>query len=277
MRDLPLLLLLAGTLVVTGCPADDDDDSSVTDDDDASGGCVVDGSGGSGGAPAGAWITVGGWSTDADTVPDYEVYVYAPANLTGPAPVAILTANPVQPDRGEIAAMMTEYISYPDGLDAWAELHGFIVAFPAAGIVEQGQLAFRFGLDENFMGAAIDAIGSSYAIDRNAVHLFGRSGGGRVAMQMAEVHSERIASIMSLAGPNPFTAGPPQWTRPVPGLFIHDAADPVVSRTQVQASVDAFEDGGAETETFFDYTGGHDWDADQVEPRLAAFFGRMCL
>ncbi len=274
MRDASLVLVLA--LSLAGCASVDDDDSagSAGDDDDAAG-CVVDGSGGSGGAVAGDWITVGGWSTEGDAAPDYEVYVYAPANLTGPAPVAILTANPVEPDRGEIERMMTEYIGYPDGLDAWAEQHGFLLAFVAAGFVEQGRLAFRFGFDENFMAAAIDAIGSNYDIDRNRVHLFGRSGGGRVAMQMAEVHSARLASIMSLAGPNPFD-GPPDWERPVAGLFIHDVADPVVSRTSVQASVNAFEDGGAFVETFFDYTGGHDWDSPQVEPRLADFFGRMC-
>ena len=274
MRNSALLLMALG-LALAGCPADDDDDSSVTgDDDDAA--CVVDGSGGSGGAAGGDWLTVGGWSTDADAIPDYEVFVYAPPNLSGPAPLAILTANPVQADRDEIARMITEYISFPNGIDAWADQHGFILAFPAAGVVEQGNLAFRFGLDENFMSAAIDAIGSGYDVDRNRVHLFGRSGGGRVAMQMAEVHSARVASIMSLAGPNPFN-GAPAWERPVAGLFIHDESDPVVSRTSVQAAVDAFEDGGAFTETFYDYTGGHEWDGAQVEPRLADFFGRMCL
>lgn len=272
-----LLLLPVAVFALLGCPADDDDDSSVADDDDASAGCEVDSSGGAGGDVGGTWVTVPGWTTDADATPDYEVFVYAPPNLSGPAPVAILTSNPVQPDRGEIERTIMDYISSPNGLDAWADQHGFVVAFPIAGVVEQGQLAFRFGLDENFMSAAIDAIGSSFDIDRNRVHLFGRSGGGRVAMLMAEAHSERVASIMSLAGPNPFTQGPPEWTRPVPGLFIHDEADPVVSRAQVQASVDAFEDGGAFTETFFDYTGGHDWDAAQVEPRLADFYGRMCL
>ena len=275
MFDRAPILLLAALLVFAGCVSPDDDDSSTTDDDDA-GGCVVDGSGGSGGAAEGDWLTVGGWTTDGDAAPDYEVYVYAPAGLSGPAPVAILTANPVQPDRGEIEMMMTQFISYPDGLDAWAELHGFILAFPVGGVIEQGQLAFRFGFDESFMVVAIDTIASNYDIDRNSVHLFGRSGGGRVAMQMAEEHSEKVASIMSLAGPNPFN-GPPDWDRPVAGLFIHDEADPVVSRTSVQASVDAFEDGGAYVETFFDYTGGHDWDAAQVEPRLAGFIGRICL
>ncbi len=275
MNDRFLFLLAAGVLVVGGCPADDDDDSSASDDDDGAG-CVVDGSGGSGGDAEGAWLSVGGWTTDGDAAPDYEVYVYAPANLTGPAPVAILTSNPVQPDRAEIERLVTEYISYPDGLDAWAELQGFIVAFAVGGVVEQGQLAFRFGFDENFMSVAIDAIASNYDVDRSSVHLFGRSGGGRVAMQMAEAHSEKGASIMSLAGPNPFN-GEPDWDRPVAGLFIHDANDPVVSRNSVQDSVDAFEDGGAYVETFFDYTGGHDWDAAQVEPRMADFFGRMCL
>ena len=276
MRDRSLFLLLIVALVLGGCVDPDDDDSAATGDDDDAAGCVVDGSGGSGGAATGDWLTVGGWSTDGDSVPDYEVYVYAPANLAGPAPVAILTSNPVPPDRGEIEMMMTQYISYPDGLDAWAERHGFIVAFVAGGIIEQGQLAFRFGFDENFMAVAIDTIASNYDIDRNSVHLFGRSGGGREAMQMAEVHSERLASIMSLAGPNPFN-GAPDWERPVAGLFIHDEGDSVVSRPSVQASVNAFEDGGAFVETFFDYTGGHEWDAPQVEPRLADFFGRMCM
>jgi predicted esterase len=275
MRDRLLFLLLCGALVLCGCPADDDDDSSGTDDDDAAG-CVVDGSGGSGGASEGAWLPVGGWTTDGDVAPDYEVYVFAPANLVSPAPVAILTSNPVQPDRGEIERLITDYISYPNGLDAWAELQGFIVAFPVGGVVEQGQLAFRFGFDESFMSAAIDAIAGNYDIDRNSVHLFGRSGGGRVAMQMAEAHSEKVASIMSLAGPNPFNSEP-DWEQPVAGLFIHDPDDPVVSRTSVQARVEAFEDGGAHVETFFDYTGGHDWDAAQIEPRMADFFVRMCL
>lgn len=276
---LPWLSLLAGSALLFGCPTTTDDDDSGAADDDDSVGCTVDASGGTGGATGSSWITVPGWSTDDgfDT-PDYEVLVYRPATLSGTAPLAILTANPVPANRGLIEQITYEFIG--GGLDSWAEANDYVFAFPVGGGVEGGDLAFSGAQDDPYMGAAIDEIAGSFDIDRNSVHLFGRSGGGRQAIQLGQVHSTRIASIMSLAGPQPFPnweSGAPEWERPVAGLFVHDENDPVVGRPTVLDTVNMFESLGAEVETFFDYTGGHDWDADQVEPRMAAFFDRTCL
>ena len=276
---LPWFSLLSLSWLLTGCLAPaDDDDSGPTDDDDSVG-CAVDASGGTGGATGSSWVTVSGWSTDdATNSPDYEVLVYRPATLSGPAPLAILTANPVPADRGQIEQITYEFIG--SGLDAWAEAHDYVFAFPVGGGNSGDDLAFSPGEDDAYMGSAIDAIAGSFDIDRNSIHLFGRSGGGRLAIQLSQAHSTRIASIMSLAGPQPFPdweSGTPEWERPVDGLFIHDENDPVVGRATVLDTVTMFESLGAEVETFFDYTGGHDWDADQVEPRMASFFDRTCL
>lgn len=260
--------------VLAGACVDGPDDDDSADDDDVDG-CVVADSGGSGGAVGASWETVNAWSTDdGPNLPDYEVLVYAPAGLPPGAPLALLTSNPVPPDRTQIEQILFEFIG--SGLDVWAEEHGFIVAFPVAGVVENSQLAFRTGLDEEFLGAAIDAVAARFSIDRNSVHLFGRSGGGAQAIRLANAHSPRIASIMSLAGPQPFQTWP-SWERPVGGLFVHDEADPVVSRAAVQDTVDMFLDAGAAVETFFDYTGGHDWDAASIEPRMAEYFARTCI
>lgn len=272
LRGLSRGLGAAVLLLAAGCPAADDDDSAGVE------GCVARGSGGSGGAAGTSWLTVPGWSTDdGGDLPDYEVVVYRPEGLAGPAPLAVFTNNPVEGERAVIEGYLTDIGS---GFDAWADEHGYVVAYPVAGGVEGGELGFRTGQDEPYMGAAIDAVAAAFDVDLNSVHLFGRSGGGRLAIQLAQAHAEAVASILSLAGPQPFPnweTGEPTWSRPVGGLFVHDEADPIVGRPTVLDTVAMFQAQGAEVETFFDYTGGHDWLAEEIEPRMAAFFGRTCL
>jgi len=270
---------LAASLVLAGCPAGNDDDSSRVADDDDVAGCTVNASGGSGGASGLSWITVPGWSTDdGANTPDYEVVVYRPPTVQGSAPLAILTSNPVSADRSSIENIVVG--SDDGGFDAWAETYGYIVAFPVGGGVEGGLLAFRSQQDEPYMGAAIDAIGQSFDVDLNSVHLFGRSGGAYLAIQLAQAQATRVASIMSLAGPQPFPnweSGEPAWDRPVGALLIHDENDPIVSRPTVLDTAVMFESLGGEVERFFDYTGMHEWVPEQVEPRMALFFDRTCL
>jgi len=265
------VLLGAVLLGAAGCPGADDDDSAAVET------CAVRASGGVGGAPGMSWHTVPGWSTDdGSDLPDYEVVVYRPAALDGPAPLAVFTSNPVPGEREAIEGFLTDIGS---GFDAWADEHGYLVAFPVAGGVEGGELGFRTGQDEPYMGAAIEAVAGAFDVDRNRVHLFGRSGGGRLAIQLAQAHADTVASILSLAGPQPFPnweSGEPTWSRPVGGLFVHDEADPIVGRPTVLDTVAMFQAQGAPVETFFDYSGGHDWLAAEIEPRMADFFARTC-
>ncbi|MCO4770504.1 MAG: hypothetical protein KDA24_10785 [Deltaproteobacteria bacterium] len=271
------LALLAGGLLL-GCTAVEGDDDDSAGGGDGPAGCTVVSSGGSGGDTGSSWVTVPGWTDAGTDTPEYEVVVFRPPGLTGPTPLALLTANPVPADRADIEQIVFEFIG--SGLGNWAETYGYTFGFPVGGGVEGGELATRTARDEPYFGDAIDAVTGQFDIDLNSIHLFGRSGGGRLAIQMAQFQATKVASIMSLAGPQPFPnweSGEPEWERAVGGLFIHDENDPVVGRPTVLDTVTMFQSFGGQVETFFEYTGGHDWNAEQVEPRMAEFFGRTCI
>lgn len=254
-------------------PEDDDSTEDPTPTDPCA---AVDGSGGSGAAAGRGWLTVPGFSTDTDAVPDYEVLYYAPGSLTGPSELRVLMTRPIAQDRAGIEQVIFDYL----GQDQWAEEDGVIFVMPLPGPFEASQLGWytQDPADLDYLTAALDTVELAFDVDRQRIHLYGTSAGGRLAVHYGHSLSTRIASIGDHAGSNPFANWPATpWARALPALLVHDEGDPIVSRSAMEDVRDMFLDAGAEVETAFDYASGHEWNQEEIHPILGSYFAAQCL
>lgn len=265
-----------------GDPAPADDDSAGTPGPDPTPAEPCDGahdpSGGSGAPEGRSWLPVAGWTTDTDAVPDREVLLHVPAGIdpTVGAPLMVLMTRPIPQDRAAIEQIAFDYL----GQDAFADSEGWIFAMPMPGPFEAGQLGWYSQLDSErgFLGAAIDAIEAALPVDRQRIHLYGTSAGGRYAVAFGHAATTRIASVIDHAGSNPFSQWPAlPWPRALPALLIHDEADPIVSRAAMEDVRDMFLDAGAEVEAAFEYDRGHEWVPEEIHPLIAAWVPGRCL
>ncbi len=125
-------------------------------------------------------------------------------------------------------------------MDATADSHGFIVAYPQ-GLITEGS-GFDWNVpgeplvgggavpagsadDVSFLTTLVHILEQRYCIDSDRVYATGFSGGSRIASQLACDASSTFAAIAPVSGlrhPTPCPA-----TRPVPVLTFHGTADPV--------------------------------------------------
>jgi len=88
---------------------------------------------------------------------------------------------------------------------------------------------FGAGVDDaGYLRGLIEEIGSTLAIDRKRVYLFGSSNGGFMAYRMACEFSDVIAGIASRAGTTTLGETNCRPSQPVNVLHIHGTADDVV-------------------------------------------------
>jgi polyhydroxybutyrate depolymerase len=126
------------------------------------------------------------------------------------------------------------------GMDATADAHDFIVAYP------QGLIANGTGFDWNvpdeplvggaavpkgaasdvaFLSALVPALAARYCIDEHRVFATGVSGGGRMASQLACDAAATFAAVAPVAGLR-FPSPCPAQTA-VPVIAFHGTADPI--------------------------------------------------
>lgn len=126
------------------------------------------------------------------------------------------------------------------GLDATADHHGFVVAYPQ-GLLPSGS-GFAWNVpgqplvggsyppenaadDVAFLSDLVPALGGRYCIDASRVYATGISGGGRMASQLACDASGTFAAVAPVAGlryPDPCRSA-----TAVPILAFHGTADPI--------------------------------------------------
>jgi polyhydroxybutyrate depolymerase len=126
------------------------------------------------------------------------------------------------------------------GMDATADAHGFIVAYPQ-GLIQEGSgfdwnvpgvplvggapLPAHAADDVSFLTALVGVLEQRYCIDPSRVYATGFSGGARTASQLACDSSGVFAAVAAVSGLRRATPCPSR--RAVPILAFHGTADPV--------------------------------------------------
>jgi polyhydroxybutyrate depolymerase len=132
------------------------------------------------------------------------------------------------------------------GMDASADRHGYLVAYPAGTriakvlapepVAKDAQYGFDAGYccgdpsakhvdDVDFLLAVITSVAAHAPVDLRRVYVTGMSNGGMMAYAMAAQASTYIAAIASVAGQVELPAIAP--TRPVPTMEFHSVDDPI--------------------------------------------------
>ncbi|MGH9072094.1 MAG: alpha/beta hydrolase family esterase [Acidimicrobiales bacterium] len=126
------------------------------------------------------------------------------------------------------------------GMDATADAHGFIVAYPQ-GIIPDGS-GFDWNVpgeplvggaavpagspdDVTFLTQVVTVMEQRYCVNPDRVYATGFSGGARMASQLACDSSSTFAAVAPVSGLRRPTPCP--TTRPVPVMAFHGTADPV--------------------------------------------------
>jgi polyhydroxybutyrate depolymerase len=125
------------------------------------------------------------------------------------------------------------------GLDAVADAHGFFVVYPDGTVDEAGHRFFTStdaccdfygtGVDDvAFIGALLDRIEATYAIDKARVYSVGHSNGGFMSYRLACDLSDRFAAIVSLEGAMWLDPSHCRPSSPVAVLEVHGTDDFVI-------------------------------------------------
>lgn len=175
---------------------------------------------------------------------EYLLYVPSGYDGTRPAPLVISLHG-----AGGWPAQQQEL----SGWNRLAERKRFLVVYPWAveGFgprVWQVEPGAGLARDVRFIAELIDALETSYHVDRERIYVDGLSNGGGMAFALSCTLSERIAAVGMVAAAQTL---PWSWCRddrPVPMMAFHGTADPIVP-----------------------YHGGRSWVAPAAFPDVPAF------
>jgi polyhydroxybutyrate depolymerase len=177
---------------------------------------------------------------------DYRLHV--PPAAAGGAELPLVLNLHGATQNGQIQELQT-------GMDASADKHGYLVAYPDGTriatnltpdpIAKDAQYGFNAGYccglpstnhldDVDFLLAVISNVASHTPVDLRRVYVTGMSNGGMMAYAMAAEASSHIAAIASVAGQVELPAIHP--TRPVPTLEFHSVDDPIAKWDGVASS-----------------------------------------
>ncbi len=124
------------------------------------------------------------------------------------------------------------------GMNSVADNEGFLVVYPQGAIPVPGFPGFEWNVtvnpdlvdDVQFISLLIDSIAAEYEVDLSRVYSTGLSNGGYMSAALACELSDKITAVASVAGPRPSEfMGTCETNRPLPILFMHGTADPVIS------------------------------------------------
>jgi polyhydroxybutyrate depolymerase len=184
--------------------------------------------------------------------PDPPAPAAPPVSTAAPAPVAI-PARPyalhAPPSRaGALAPLVVFLHGYGStgeghvrqlGLEAFADAHGFVLAYPDGTIDARGKRFWNatdaccdFGStgvdDVAYIRWLVDDVATKVPVDSKRVYVFGHSNGGFFAHRLACDLAPRIAAAVSLAGAGWKDADRCSLSAPVSVLEIHGEADDVI-------------------------------------------------
>lgn len=160
------------------------------------------------------------------------VLVYRPANLPEKKRVPVVLALHGGGGQPENMVEMS-------GLNALADTHGFVVAYPSGSgstprrlfwnILKSGTYATVNEIDDiGFLHAVFDKVSDWVRVDSNRVYAAGFSQGAMMCYRLAcdPVWSERLAAIAVVGGTMTVDPADCQAIRPVPVISFHGRLDP---------------------------------------------------
>ena len=159
----------------------------------------------------------------------YLLYIPASCQLDGPIPLVISLHG------------FAEWPAHQMSTSRWNEVadqYGFMVVYPAGTgfprrwrILSPAAESGETTKDIRFISELIDTLERNYPIDPTRIYANGLSNGGGMAFVLACALSNRIAAAGSVAGAYSYPAEACQPSRPVPMIFFHGTADPIVPFT----------------------------------------------
>ncbi len=152
-------------------------------------------------------------------------HLYRPADL-GPSPVPLLIFL-----HGSGSGGLAFRKSLTPGLNAQARSGRFMVAYPDAATYSQqwnagiccGDAVAQGVNDVAFIDDLVTRLTGEYPVDSDRVYIWGLSNGGMMAYRIACERSQRIAAIVSSAGP--LVVEPCQPTSPVSVAHLQSTTD----------------------------------------------------
>jgi polyhydroxybutyrate depolymerase len=154
------------------------------------------------------------------------VLVHLPAGYTAARPVPLLLSLHGSGSTGTKQEAGT-------GLDATADEHGFIVAYPQGERPNSTGYAWNIPStptfsasgpdDAGFLTALMTVLRHEFCVDPSRVYASGFSGGARMVSQLACIAGARLAGIVAAGGVR--APAPCQAVHPVPVLAFHGTAD----------------------------------------------------
>jgi polyhydroxybutyrate depolymerase len=154
------------------------------------------------------------------------VVVYLPRGYAGDRPLPLLLNLH---GSGSTAARQEKSV----GLDATADAHAFIVAYPQAARRSGTGFSWNVPGTPSFLASGPDDIGfldgvvtmlhQRYCVDTAKVYASGFSGGARMVSQLACTPAVRLAGVVAASGLR--APSPCHPARPVPVLSFHGTAD----------------------------------------------------
>ena len=114
----------------------------------------------------------------------------------------------------------------------WNELadeHGFIVVYPSGtGFPLRWRVSDEPEKEVAFFSDLISKLEGEYNIDSSRIYANGLSNGGGMTLLLAYRLSDRITAVGTVAGAFQSTSADNSQGRPLPAIFFHGKADPIV-------------------------------------------------
>ncbi len=165
------------------------------------------------------------------------------------------------------------------GLNATAETHGFILAYPAADGPTWGLLPRKAIADLEFFDALLSRIQHEYRIDPRRIYLVGMSNGGYFAHLIAKERSTTIAAVMSHSGPLGLqTLAGIHAERKFPVMIVHGMDDRIFPHAIARENRDKYVREGHEVKYIEVPQLGHTWAKDiHINETMWEFFDQHPL
>lgn len=197
---------------------------------------------------------------------EYRLVVPKSVDLAKPAPL-VVAFHGMLIDSKDVMPKYTK-------LNATAEKHKLLIAYPNALDKSWGLLPEKVEKDLAFFDALLKKVGDDYKVDPARIYVLGMSNGGYFAHLVAKERSKVVAAVASHSGPLGLqTLGGIKAERKFPVLIIHGDKDPILPVDWARDNRDRYTKEGHEVK-YIEVAGlSHVWAHKvDVNETIAKFF-----